>query len=232
MYKILIAEDDKVIAQAIKVHMESWGCQAYCAERFEDLLAEFATYEPQLVLMDVSLPYYNGYYWCAEIRKVSKVPIIFISSASDNMNIVMAMNMGADDFIAKPFDLNVLTAKVQAMLRRTYDFGGAVNLLEHKDAILNTSDASLSVHGKRIELTKNEFRILVTLIENKGRIVSRETLMTKLWETDDYIEENTLTVNIARLRKKLEKAGLTEFITTKVGEGYIVTAETKGETKL
>ncbi len=222
MHRILIVEDDVVICNAIMNHLSNWGCDVRSIKDFQNVLNEFVSYDPQLVLMDISLPFYNGYHWCTQIRSVSKVPIIFISSASDNMNIVMAMNMGADDFIAKPFDLNVLTAKVQAMLRRTYDFGGAVNLLEHKDAILNTSDASLSVHGKRIELTKNEFRILVTLIENKGRIVSRETLMTKLWETDSFIDENTLTVNMTRLRKKLDECGLKDFITTKKGIGYVV----------
>ena len=172
--------------------------------------------------MDITLPFYNGYHWCSEIRRISNVPVIFISSASDNMNIIMAVNMGGDDFIPKPFDLSVLTAKVQAVLRRTYDLAGKIPVLEHRGAILNLYDTTLVYEGEKISLTKNEFRILQTLMENKGRLVSRETLMTRLWETDNYIEENTLTVNIARLRKKLEKAGLKDFITTKVGEGYII----------
>ena len=189
---------------------------------FQNVLTEFTDYDPHLVLMDITLPFYNGYHWCSEIRKISGVPVIFISSASDNMNIIMAVNMGADDFVAKPFDLNVLTAKVQAMLRRTYDLAGKIPVLEHRGAILNLYDTTLVYKGEKISLTKNEFRILQTLMENKGRLVSRETLMTRLWETDNYIEENTLTVNIARLRKKLEKARLMDFITTKVGEGYII----------
>ena len=156
---------------------------------------------------------------------MSNVPVIFISSAADNMNIIMAMNMGGDDFIAKPFDLNVLTAKVQAVLSRTYDLSGKVPMLEHRGAILNLYDTTLTYEGQKVNLTKNEFKILQILMENKGRLVSRDTLMTKLWETDDYIEENTLTVNIARLRKKLEKAGLDEFITTKVGGGYLIEVE-------
>ena len=172
--------------------------------------------------MDISLPFFNGYYWCKEIRKVSKVPIVFLSSAADNMNIVMAINMGADDFIAKPFDPNVLTAKIQAMLRRSYDFSGQMNLIEHRGAILNTSDATLMYQGERIELTKNDYRILQILMENKGNVVSRDMLMTRLWETDSYVDENTLTVNMARLRKKLEQAGLKNFITTKKGIGYLV----------
>ena len=228
MYKILIIEDDLAMAQAIQREMKAWGNEAEYLEDFQNVLAEFAEYDPHLVLMDITLPFYNGYHWCSEIRKVSSVPVIFISSAADNMNIIMAMNMGGDDFIAKPFDLSVLTAKVQAVLRRTYDLSGRVPMLEHRGAILNLYDTTLSYEGEKISLTKNEFRILQTLMENKGRLVSRDTLMTKLWETDDYIEENTLTVNIARLRRKLEHAGLKDFITTKVGEGYLIENEEHG----
>ena len=228
MYKILIIEDDLAMAQAIQREMKAWGNEAEYLEDFQNVLAEFAEYDPHLVLMDITLPFYNGYHWCSEIRKVSSVPVIFISSAADNMNIIMAMNMGGDDFIAKPFDLSVLTAKVQAVLRRTYDLSGRVPMLEHRGAILNLYDTTLSYEGEKISLTKNEFRILQTLMENKGRLVSRDTLMTKLWETDDYIEENTLTVNIARLRRKLEHAGLKDFITTKVGEGYLIENEDHG----
>ena len=222
MYRILIVEDDRTIAQAMAKQMESWGLEVACAQDFQNILPLFTQFDPHLVLLDISLPFYNGYHWCSEIRRFSKVPVVFISSASDNLNIVMAMNMGGDDFIAKPFYLNVLMAKVQAVLRRTYDFGGQVPVLEHRGAILNTSDASLTYQSERIELTKNDYRILQALMENKGKVVSRETLMTRLWEMDAYVEENTLTVNIARLRKKLEAAGLQDFIATKVGSGYIV----------
>lgn len=222
MYRILIVEDDMGIASAMKKQIEMWNLEAHCVENFRNVLEEFSEFNPQLVLLDISLPFYNGYYWCAEIRKFSKVPIIFVSSASDNMNIVMAMNMGGDDFIAKPFDLNVLTAKIQAILRRTYDFGGQMTVLQHRGAILNTSDASLTYNGERIELTKNDYRILRTLMENKGKVVSRDTLMERLWETDSFVDENALTVNIARLRKKLEQAGLSEFIVTKKGMGYLI----------
>ncbi len=222
MYKIMIIEDDLTMAQAIQKEMTAWGNEAEYVQDFRNVMKIFAEYDPHLVLMDITLPFYNGYHWCSEIRKVSDVPVIFISSAADNMNIIMAVNMGGDDFIAKPFDLGVLTAKTQAVLRRTYDMSGKVPVLEHRGAMLNLYDTCLTYEGKKISLTKNEFRILQTLMENKGRLVSRETLMTKLWETDDYIEENTLTVNIARLRKKLENAGLKDFITTKVGEGYII----------
>ena len=226
-HKILIVEDDAAIAGAITRILDSWQMESRCVRDFRDVLREFTEYDPHLVLMDVTLPFFNGYHWCSEIRKISNVPIIFISSAADNMNIIMAVNMGGDDFVAKPFDLSVLTAKVQAGLRRTYDLAGKIPVLEHRGAILNLYDTTLTYEGNKIDLTKNEFRILQTLMENKGRLVSRDTLMTKLWETDDYIEENTLTVNIARLRKKLEKAGLTDFITTKVGEGYIITQDSE-----
>lgn len=201
MYKILIVEDDPGIASAVAERARMWGFDAKCVKNFRNVMEEFAQYSPHLVLMDISLPFFNGYYWCGEIRKVSKIPIIFISSASDNMNIVMAMNMGADDFIAKPFDQSVLIAKIQAMLRRSYDFVSAVPVLEHRGALLNTGDNTLSYEGKVIELTKNEYRILLALMKNKGKVVSREKLMESLWETDCFVDENTLTVNVNRLRK-------------------------------
>ena len=222
MHKIFIIEDDLTIAQKIREHLEVWNLEVKTASDFRNILKEFVAFDPHLILLDISLPFFNGYYWCSEIRKISKVPVIFLSSASDNMNIVMAMNMGGDDFIAKPFDLHVLAAKVQAVLRRTYDFSGQTSLLEHRGAILNMGDATLTYEGKKVELTKNEYKILQNLLENKGRAVSREALMTKLWETDCYVDENTLTVNVTRLRRKLEAVGLEHFITTKKGIGYMV----------
>ena len=222
MYRIYIIEDDSIIAGKIKERMTNWGFEARCASDFRNIMGEFAEYDPHMVLLDISLPFFNGYHWCEEIRRVSKVSVIFLSSAADNMNIIMAMSMGGDDFIAKPFDMNVLVAKVQAVLRRTYDFGGQTQVIEHRGALLNMSDASLVYNGEPVELTRNDYKILLTLMENRGSIVSRETLMEKLWETDCFVDENTLTVNIARLRKKLDSAGLTGFITTKKGIGYIV----------
>ena len=222
MYKILIIEDDRVIAQAIQKQITTWGYEAELIRDFRKVLETFVEFDPQLVLLDISLPFYNGYHWCSEIRKVSKVPIIFLSSNSDNMNIVMAMNMGADDFIAKPFDLNVLIAKIQALLRRTYDFTGNSNLLEHGGLLLNCNDTTVSYEGKRQELTKNEFRILQLLMEQHGSVVSRESLMQTLWESDDFIDDNTLTVNVTRLRRKLERLGLQDYIRTKKGLGYII----------
>ncbi len=222
MYRIMIIEDDQPMADAMRRQIEAWGNQCLCATDFRDILPEFAAYDPHMVLMDIMLPFFNGYHWCSEIRKISNVPIVFLSSASDNMNIVMAMNMGGDDFIPKPVDPQVMTAKIQAVLRRAYDMAGKIPVLEHRGAVLNLNNTSLTYEGNRIELTKNEFRILQTLLENKGKIVSRDTLMTKLWQMDAYVEENTLTVNVTRLRKKLEGAGLKDFIATKVGSGYII----------
>ena len=220
--KIFIVKDDPVIASAVAEHIASWGCETRIAQNFQNIVQEFVDFDPQLVLLDVGLPFYNGYHWCSEIRRFSSVPIIFVSSASDNMNIVMAMNMGADDFIAKPFDLDVLTAKVQALLRRTYDFAAASPVLSHRGAVLQTGDQSLLVDGEKLPLSKNEYRILWTLLQDKGTIVSREKLMEALWQTDSFVDENTLSVNMARLRKKLDGAGLTGFITTKIGAGYLV----------
>lgn len=222
MHRILIVEDDMTMAAAMKKQIEAWGNQAEYVRDFQEVLQAFVAFDPHLVLIDVMLPFYNGYHWCAELRKISNVPIIFVSSASDNMNIVMAMNMGGDDFIAKPFDLNVLIAKIQAVLRRTYDMAGKIPILEHRGAILNLNDTTLTYEGQKLELTRNEFRILQTLLESKGKVVSRDTLMTRLWENDSYIEENTLTVNVTRLRKKLEGIGLNGFIATKAGVGYII----------
>ena len=220
MYKIFLVEDDETIAKMVKNHLEKWDYEVRIAQKFDRIMAEFADYEPQLVLMDIGLPFYNGYHWCTQIRKVSNVPVVFLSSAADNMNIVMAVTMGADDFIAKPFDMQVLTVKIQAILRRSYDFAGNSSVLENKGAMLNISEAELSYEGESLELTKNELKILQTLFENKASIVTRDTLMTKLWESDTYVDENTLSVNVNRLRKKLASIGLSDFIITKKGIGY------------
>ena len=221
-YKIMIVEDDFSLASAMKEQIEAWGYEVNTIKNFQKVKEEFVEANPHLVLLDISLPFFNGYYWCTEIRKISNVPIVFISSTAENMNIVMAMNMGGDDFISKPVDLGVLTAKIQAIFRRAYNMNITPSVLEHKGAALNLNDGTLDFDGKQIELTKNEFKILHTLMEKKGSIVSREQLMQKLWQDDCYVEENTLTVNVTRLRKKLEAAGLKDFIITKVGMGYII----------
>ena len=222
MYKIFVIEDDSVIAQAVTEYIKSWGWEARRAEDLTRVMEEFTAFAPHLVLLDIGLPYRNGYHWCTEIRKLSQVPIVFLSSASDNMNIVMAMNMGGDDFVAKPFDMEVLTAKIQALLRRAYDFGASAPLLGCRGAVLDTGNNTLRYDGRTLDLSRNEYRILQVLLEQKGKTVSRETLMRKLWETDSYVDENTLTVNMARLRRKLESIGLTDFIRTKKGLGYLI----------
>ena len=222
VYKIMIIEDDLTIARVIKDHLSKWDYHVIYVTDFKNIIEELIQFEPQLVLLDVMLPFFNGFYWCGEIRKISKVPVIFISSANDNMNIVMAMNMGGDDFIIKPFDLNVLTAKVGALIRRTYSFQGQMNIVEHNGVVLNLSNTTLTYQNNKIELTKNEYKILQLLMENVGKVVSREEMMQRLWESDNFIDDNTLTVNITRLRKKLDESGLKNFITTKKGLGYMV----------
>lgn len=220
-YKILIIEDNTTISEQLSEYLNRWGYQTACADDFKNILPQFISFDPQLVLLDIGLPFYNGYYWCGEIRKISQIPVVFISSASDNMNIVMAMNMGGDDFIVKPFDLEVLLAKIQAILRRTYAFGNqSPSLMEHNHVILNLSDMSLLYRGEKTELSKNEFRILQLLYEHAGSTVSRDSIMKRLWDNECFVDDNTLTVNMNRLRKKLTDAGICDFILTKKGSGY------------
>ena len=222
MYRILVVEDDFSMAQVLQQELTRWGYGVRLVEDFQAVIPSFVDYDPHLVLLDIMLPFYNGYHWCSEIRKLSNVPVVFLSSASDNMNIVMAMNMGGDDFIPKPFDLEVLSAKIQALLRRTYDFGAAAPLLGAGGAVLDTGDNTLSYQGQKLELSRNEYRMLQVLLEQRGHTVSRDTLMRKLWETDSFVDENTLTVNMARLRRRLEGVGLTDFIRTRKGLGYLI----------
>ena len=222
MYKIFIVEDDKGISDGIVSCLGNWGMEGRVVSDFMKVLEEIEEYEPHLIIMDITLPYMGGYHWCQEIRKKSSVPIIFISSATDNMNIVMAINMGADDFIAKPFDQSVLIAKVTALLRRTYDFSQQSATLDVAGAVLNTNNNTLTYNGTEVDLARNEYKILLTLVQNKNKVVSREKLMEALWETDCYVDENTLTVNVGRLRKTLEGIGLKDLIKTKFGVGYIL----------
>lgn len=219
-YTIYVVEDDKVIAEQMQKYLEKWGYNVVCASDFQNIMTEFARVKPELVLMDVGLPFYNGYYWCAQIRQISQVPILFVSSASDNMNIIMAVNMGGDDFLSKPFEPDILAAKVQAVLRRTYTFRGQTSLLEYGGAVLNLAEAVLIAGENRIDLTKNEFRIMQLLFENGNQFVSREAIMKRLWDNECFADDNTLTVNMTRIRKKLEAAGMGNFIVTKKGIGY------------
>ena len=220
MHKILLVEDDEVIRQQVKKMLEQWGYEVFLVEDFMEVLSIFVKVEPHLVLMDIGLPLFNGYHWCQEIRRVSKVPIMFLSSRDQAMDIVMAINMGGDDFVTKPFDQNVLFAKIQGLLRRSYEFGKDQSLLEYMGVILNLKAMDLVYQGEVVSLTKNEFQILQVLFERSGNIVSREDLMKELWNSDFFIDDNTLSVNVARLRKKLEAVGLKDFIETKKGVGY------------
>lgn len=221
-YRLFVVEDDRGLALGMKEHLERWGYEVACAEDFSNVLAEFTAFSPHLVLLDIGLPFYNGHYWCARIRQISQVPVIFVSSAGDNMNIVMAVNMGGDDFLTKPFDPEVLSAKVQALLRRSYSFRGQTSVMSWGKVFLDLTDASLMVDGSKVELTKNEFRILQLLMENAGGTVSREAIMKRLWDNDSFVDDNTLTVNMTRLRKKLETAGAEGMIHTRKGLGYMI----------
>lgn len=222
-YRILLVEDDEMMVEILKRNLEKWGYLVQGITDFQNVMDEFQSFEPQLVLMDISLPFYNGYYWCGEIRKVSRVPVIFLSSSGDDMNLVMAINLGADDFVAKPFRMEVLTAKIQAVLRRTYTFGmSSPEVLVYKGVTLNLDSQILAFGDQKLELGKNEFGILRTLLEHPGKIIERTELIRNLWETESYIDDNTLTVNVTRLRRRLEEIGLNDYILTKKGVGYYV----------
>lgn len=216
----MIVEDDEVIASAIQKHLETWNYEVYVIDDFEHVLEKYVQIQPELILLDISLPFYNGYHWCEQIRKISSVPIIFISSASENMNIVMAISMGADDFITKPFDFSVLTAKIQALLRRTYSFSKSMQVLTYKELVLNILDATISYQEQTIDLTKNELKILQILFEKSETFVSRDDLMMALWQSNEFIDDNTLSVNMNRLRKKLDDFHIEHLIQTKKGLGY------------
>lgn len=223
-YKILTVEDDGVIAEQMKNYLEKWGYTVVCVKDFRNVLQEFVREAPHIVLLDIGLPYYDGYYWCEKIRQVSQVPILFVSSAGDNMNIVMAVNMGGDDFVAKPFEPEILGAKIQALIRRAYAFRGQTSVMEYHGILLDLSGTAIVAGDKRQTLTKNEFRIVRLLFENPERTISREAIMKRLWDNDCFVDDNTLTVNMTRLRKKLEALGMGELIHTRRGMGYCLAA--------
>lgn len=223
MFKVLIVEDDVKIRDIILENMQKWGYEGMIVEDFDKVMERFAEYQPQLVLMDINLPAFDGFYWCGKMREISKVPILFISSRNSNMDIIMAVNMGGDDFVQKPFSLDVLLAKVNALLRRTYAYMDVeASVLEHQGVVLNIKDSCVLYQNQKLELTKNEFRILYILMKNSSKIVSRDEIMRKLWEDESFVDDNTLTVNINRLRKDLGDMGLDDFIKTKRGQGYII----------
>ncbi|MHC5247590.1 two-component system response regulator SapR [Enterococcus sp. LJL120] len=223
MAKIMIVEDEAVIRNLVMEELEKWEFTTFGTTDFHDVLLDFEREEPQLVLLDINLPVFDGYYWCQKIRDVSKVPIIFISSRSTNMDMIMAMNMGADDFITKPFQIDVLVAKINALLRRSYDYSeGSAETLAHNGLTLNIDNSSMEINGQIVDLSKNEYRLLYILMKKHGKILSREKLLRALWEDERFVDDNTLTVNINRLRKKIEEAGMKGYIETKVGQGYLV----------
>ena len=221
-YKVLIIEDDLNAAQSISNFLSAWGFQCEYLKDFGQVTDQFISFRPEIVLLDITLPHYNGYHWCEEIRKISKVPIIFISSINDNLNMILAMNMGGDDFVVKPFDLNFLLAKINSLLRRTYDFQGAMNVVACGDVVLDLDNAKLQYKGRILELSRNDFIILKELMTHSGKNVSRDELMQALWNDNTFVDDNTLTVNVTRVRNKLRGIGLEDFIVTRKGMGYQV----------
>lgn len=222
-YHILVIEDDRPMAEEIARLLSGWRYQVSLVQDFTQIVEETASLNPQIILLDINLPYFDGFYWCKKLREVTKVPIIFLSSRESSMDVVMAMNNGGDDYIQKPFDSNVLIAKLQAMLRRTYEMDTKESkILLYKGMQLHIEEMTLSYNEQMIELTKNEFRILKLLLERKGEIVSRNEMMKRLWDDEIYVNENTLTVNVNRLRSRLEEMGLHDVIATKKGIGYSI----------
>lgn len=223
MAKIMVVEDEAVIRQLIIEELEKWQFETFGTTDFHQVLTDFEEQEPQLILLDINLPVFDGYYWCQKIREASKVPIIFISSRNTNMDMIMAMNMGADDFVTKPFELDVLVAKINALLRRSYNYSEANSeTLVHNGLTLNVDNSTMMINDEVIDLSKNEYRLLYILMKNNGKILSREKLLRALWDDERYVDDNTLTVNINRLRRKIEQAGVKDYIETKVGQGYLV----------
>ncbi|MDA1815022.1 response regulator transcription factor [Bacillus cereus] len=222
--KVLLVEDEPTIRETVADELRKWGFEVWASTNFEHILNDFLAQSPQLVLLDINLPHFDGFYWCRKIREVSKVPIIFLSSRDNPMDMVMAMNMGGDDFMQKPFYTDVLVAKIQALMRRTYSYTQTeTNVVEYEGVVLNLQSGEVTYHNQIVELTKNEFKILQILMQNIGSIVSRDNIMRKLWENESFVDDNTLTVNVARVRKKLAELGKEEFIHTKKGQGYIIT---------
>lgn len=223
MFKIMIVEDDTRIKEILLENVVRWGFEGRAILNFDEVFMEFSKYSPHLVLMDINLPFFDGFYWCNKIREISKVPIIFVSSRNNNMDVIMAINMGGDDFIQKPFSLEILMAKINALIRRTYSYADAeTNVLQYKDIVINMKDNSVVFINKRSELSRNEFSILYLLMKNNGNLISRDKIMRSLWEDESFVDDNTLTVNVNRLRKKLEDIGLKDLIKTKKGQGYMI----------
>lgn len=223
MFKLLIIEDDQDIRYLLSDALQKWNFETACVTDFQHVLTDFLDYQPHLVLLDINLPAYDGFYWCQKIREISKVPIIFLSSRQTNMDMIMAMNMGGDDFVNKPFSMDILIAKIQALLRRTYNYTEqTTTVLEHNGLLLNIENSTMTIQDQVVDLSKNEYQLLYHLMKHHGKIVSREKLLRAIWDDERFVDDNTLTVNINRLRKKIEQAGLTHYIETKVGQGYLI----------
>lgn len=223
MFKVLIVEDERKIAEIVGESIKNWGYEPFYIDDFQKVDEAFMRVNPHLILLDINLPYFNGFYWCEKIRRLSNVPIIFLSSRTEQMDMMMAINMGGDDFIQKPFSLEMLLTKINAILRRTYTYqSNSLELLCHRDLTLNVKTATAIVNDTEIDLTKNEFKILSLLLEHKNKIVSRDKIMQALWENESYIDDNTLTVNVNRLRRKLNEVGIGDYIQTKKGQGYML----------
>lgn len=221
MFKILLIEDDKKISDIVVENLIKAEYDTIAATDFSDILLEFIAFKPDLVLLDIILPFYDGYYWCGQIRLLSKVPIIFISSKSTDMDIIIATNMGGDNYMVKPFSIDILLAKVAGLLRRTYSYDNSeMDIISHQGLIFNIGSGEVSVNENSAKLTKNEAQILGLLLKNRGNTVSRERIMRSLWKDASFIDDNTLTVNITRLRKKLKDLGLESYIETIKSLGY------------
>lgn len=218
----MLIEDDLDVTRELALSLRKWGFEVETIDQFNDIVKEFIEKKPSLVLMDVNLPFYDGFYWCEKIREFSKVPIIFLSSRDSNMDIIMGMNNGGDDYITKPFSVEVLISKINALLRRSYDYSASDSLIYYDNAVLDVEKCIFSYMDNKIELTKNEIKILSLLIKNKGKVVSREKLMMSLWNDDEFVSDNTLTVNITRLRGRMKELGLEDVIKTKKGIGYFI----------
>lgn len=221
MKKIYIVEDESQITDSLSNYLNRWDFDVFVTSNFQKITEEVNDYQPDLILLDISLPFYNGFYWCTEIRKQFNIPIIFLSSASDKMNIMMAMNLGADDFIAKPFDLEILVAKIMAILRRGLQDTGS-NYNQYEEFILDLNKVEVKNEKECISLTVNEMKILSLLFQQPEKLISKERIMEKLWENENFIDANTLAVNIARLRRKVADIGLDQYILTKKGKGYLL----------
>ncbi len=223
MMKIMIVEDDETVRDLIVEALQKWDFETVEVTNFHKVLDLFEKEQPHLVLLDITLPVFDGYYWCQKIREVSKAPVIFISSRNTNADTIMSMNIGGDDYVNKPFSTEILIAKVNALLRRTYDYSKAeTTQLTHNGLTLNMENSSMTINETNVELSKNEFQLLLILMKQQGKILSREKLLRALWDDERFVDDNTLTVNINRLRKKIEGAGIPNYIETKVGQGYII----------